>query len=248
MKYRMASDVGKIRKNNEDYCKGEIIETKDGEIGIFAIADGMGGHKKGEVASKLAVENIIEFLKDNLVQHDNVKLSYITDILKQAYNDVNTIIYNRSKVDSECEGMGTTLTTAVVYKNIIYIGNVGDSRCYICENNSIEQITKDHSLVEELVEKNMITKEEAIKHPQRNVITRALGTDKIVIVDIFERNIENESKILLTTDGLTNYITKNQMEEIVLSDENIEKACEDLIKVANDTAGRDNISVIYITI
>ncbi|HSQ33372.1 MAG TPA: Stp1/IreP family PP2C-type Ser/Thr phosphatase [Peptostreptococcaceae bacterium] len=248
MKYRMASDVGKIRKNNEDYCKGEVIETKDGEIGIFAIADGMGGHKKGEVASKLAVENIIKFLKDNLVQHDNVKLSYITDILKQAYNDVNTIIYNRSKVDSECEGMGTTLTTAVVYKNIIYIGNVGDSRCYICENNSIEQITKDHSLVEELVEKNMITKEEARKHPQRNVITRALGTDKIVIVDIFEKNIENESRILLTTDGLTNYITKNQMEEIVLSDENIEKACEKLIKTANDTAGRDNISVIYITI
>ena len=208
----------------------------------------MGGHKKGEVASKLAVENIIKFLKDNLVQHDNVKLSYITDILKQAYNDVNTIIYNRSKVDSECEGMGTTLTTAVVYKNIIYIGNVGDSRCYICEKNSIEQITKDHSLVEELVEKNMITKEEAIKHPQRNVITRALGTDKIVIVDIFEKNIENESRILLTTDGLTNYITKNQMEEIVLSDENIEKACEKLIKTANDTAGRDNISVIYITI
>lgn len=248
MKYSMASDVGKVRKNNEDYCKGEIITTKDGEIGIFAIADGMGGHKKGEVASKLAVENIIDFLKDNLIQHDNVKIAYITDILKQAYNDVNTIIYSRSKTDSECEGMGTTLTTAILYKNTMYIGNVGDSRCYIYKENNIEQITKDHSLVEELVEKNMITKEEARKHPQRNVITRALGTDKIVIVDIFEKNIENENKILLTTDGLTNYITNDQMKEIVDNNENVKNACENLIKKANDTAGRDNISVIYITI
>jgi protein phosphatase len=248
MKYSMASDVGKVRKNNEDYCKGEIIETKDGEIGIFAIADGMGGHKKGEVASELAVENIIDFLKNNLVQNDNVKISYITDILKQAYNDVNTIIYSRSHIDSECSGMGTTLTTAVVYKNKIYIGNVGDSRCYILEDNVIKQITKDHSLVEELMEKNMITEEEARKHPQRNVITRALGTDKIVIVDIYENNIENKSKVILTTDGLTNYVTQDQIKEILNNNENIEKNCEKLVKLANDKSGRDNISVIYITI
>ena len=248
MKYSMASEVGKVRKNNEDYCKGEVIETKDGEIGIFAIGDGMGGHKKGEVASKLAVENIVKFLKENLIQHENVKISYITDILKQAYNDVNTIIYNKSRENVEFEGMGTTLTTAVVYKDKIYIGNVGDSRCYILKNDFIKQITKDHSLVEELIERNMITKEEAKKHPQRNVITRALGTDKIVIVDIYEEHIEYKNKVVLTTDGLTNYVTEDQIKEVLLNNEEMENICEKLVMMANDIAGRDNISVIYITI
>lgn len=248
MRYSMASDIGKVRKNNEDYCKGEIIKTKDGEIGIFAIADGMGGHKKGEVASKLAVDNIISFLKENLVQHDNVKISYITDILKQAYNDVNSIIYNESKSNKECEGMGTTLTTAIIYNNKVYIGNVGDSRCYILKDNYIKKITKDHSLVEELIERKMITKEEAKKHPQRNVITRALGTDRLVIVDIYEQDVESNSKIVLTTDGLTNFVTNDQIKETLNNNDDINKACESLIKLANDIAGRDNISVIYITI
>ena len=164
MDFLFKSHIGMVRKNNEDYCKGEIIEVGDGsEIGIFAIADGMGGHNKGEVASQLAVENstknLIEFFNDNLIQNGVVKIDYIEDIIKQAYNTVNSMVYDKSKEDIIYDGMGTTLTLAVVYKNKAYIANVGDSRCYVLKNGGrLEKITYDHSIVEEYVKANIICK------------------------------------------------------------------------------------------
>ena len=142
MDFVCTSHIGMVRKNNEDYCKGEIIEIGDGkEIGIFAIADGMGGHNKGEVASQLAVDNIIDFFNDNLIQNDTVKIEYIDDIIKQAYNTVNSMIYEKSREDITYEGMGTTLTLAIVYDNKAYIANVGDSRCYIEEGGNLRRVT-----------------------------------------------------------------------------------------------------------
>ncbi|MEG0181262.1 MAG: Stp1/IreP family PP2C-type Ser/Thr phosphatase [Peptostreptococcaceae bacterium] len=246
MIYSCVSHIGKVRKNNEDFCKGEIIPTKSGEIGIFAIADGMGGHNKGEVASELAVENIMRFLKNNLVQNENVKINYIDDILKQAYNNVNSIIYKKAKEDEGCSGMGTTLTTVIIHKDKAYIANVGDSRCYLLKSGELTKITRDHSLVEELVAKHAITEEEAKTHPKRNVITRALGTEQIIIVDIYKQDIGNDDKILLATDGLTSFVDKNDIESIVSSDENIEDITEKLIDKANEIAGKDNVSVILI--
>lgn len=246
MIYSCASHIGKIRKNNEDYCKGEVIELETGSIGIFAIADGMGGHKKGEVASKLSVENIICFLKENLLQNNSIKIDYIDDILKQAYNNVNSIVYNKSMDSEEFEGMGTTLTTAIVYKDNLYVANVGDSRCYLLDNDRFDKITIDHSLVEELVRANVITEEEARIHPRRNHITRAMGTEEMVLVDIFKCKLKKEDTILLATDGLTGFVEDKQIKDIILNGEDIDTISKNLINIANDISGKDNVSVVLI--
>lgn len=246
MNYNCASHIGKVRKNNEDYCKGEIIDTDFGAIGIFALADGMGGHNKGEVASELAVDNIIEFLKENLLQSNDIKIDYIDDIIKQAYHSVNKIVYEKSTTSLEFEGMGTTLVTAITYKNNLYVANVGDSRCYLLNEDGLRKITIDHSVVEELVKANIITEEEAKTHPRRNHITRAIGTDEMVIVDIFKLEINEGNKILLASDGLTGFVDDNIIENIILKDEDVKDLAQKLINVANDISGKDNISVVLI--
>lgn len=246
MIYSCASHTGKVRKNNEDYCGGEFIDTSFESIGIFALADGMGGHKKGEVASKLAVDNIIKFLKDNLVQNNNIKIDYIDDIIKQAYNNVNLIIYDKSINNIEYEGMGTTLTTAIIYKDLLYVANVGDSRCYLLKDNKFSQITVDHSVVQELIEAKIITEEEAKNHPRRNHITRAIGTDELVIVDIFKHKINVGDKILLATDGLVGFVDDKIIKDTINKNEEISNLTQELINVANEISGKDNVSVILI--
>ena len=246
MIYSCASHTGKVRKNNEDYCGGEFIDTSLGSIGIFALADGMGGHKKGEVASKLAVDNIIKFLKDNLFQNNNIKIDYIDDIIKQAYNNVNLIIYDKSINNIEYEGMGTTLTTAIIYKDLLYVANVGDSRCYLLKDNKFSQITVDHSVVQELIEAKIITEEEAKNHPRRNHITRAIGTDELVIVDIFKHKINVGDKILLATDGLVGFVDDKIIKDTINKNEEISNLTQELIDVANEISGKDNVSVILI--
>jgi len=244
--YNCESHIGKVRKNNEDYCKGEIIDTDFGVIGIFALADGMGGHNKGEVASKIAVENIVEFLKENLLQSNNIKIDYIDDIIKQAYHTVNHTIYEKSISNLEFEGMGTTLVIAIIYNNNLYVANVGDSRCYLLNEDSFNKITIDHSVVEELVRANIITEEEAKTHPRRNHITRAIGTDEMVIVDIFKTQIDKGDKILLTSDGLTGFVDDNLIKKILLKDKSVSDLTQELVNIANDISGKDNISVILI--
>ena len=215
---------------------------------MFAIADGMGGYKKGEVASKMAAENIILFLKENLLQTSKIKIEYIDDILKQAYNNVNSLIFEKASEDESFSGMGTTLTTAILYKNYLYIANVGDSRGYVYnEENGLRRITRDHSYVEELVESNEITEEEALTHPNRSIITRAIGPDPFVIVDIFKQNIEKSDIILLATDGLTGCIIDSKIEEIIKENDEFEDISDELIDTANN-AGNDNVSVILVRV
>lgn len=244
MIYNCDSHVGKVRKNNEDYCMGEVIQTEEDYIGIFALADGMGGHKKGEVASKIAVESIIDFLKENILQECGIKMDYLDDVIKQGYNYANKKIYEKSLADISCEGMGTTLVVAVVYKDEVIIANVGDSRCYLLHNDKLKKITKDHSVVEELLSANLITEEEARCHPRRNQITRAMGAEEIIIVDIFREKIEKNDILLLATDGLTGCVEDKSIKEIIKQDKDIKILCDDLINKANENSGRDNISVI----
>ena len=246
MIYNCESHIGKVRKNNEDYCNGEIINIDSEPVGIFALADGMGGHNKGEVASKLAVENIVEFLKENLLQNSNIKIDYIDDIIKQAYHSVNHIVYEKSISSLEFEGMGTTLVIAIIYKNNLYVANVGDSRCYLLNEGGFNKITIDHSVVEELVKANIITTEEAKTHPGRNHITRAIGTDEMVIVDIFKREIFKGNKILLTSDGLTGFVNDHRIKDILSKDDDVKNLAQELINTANDVSGKDNISVVLI--
>ena len=244
MIYNCDSHVGKVRKNNEDYCMGEIIQTEDDCIGIFALADGMGGHKKGEVASKIAVESIIDFLKENISQSGGIKMDYLDDIIKQGYNYANKKIYAKALEDNSCEGMGTTLVVAVIYKNDVIIANVGDSRGYLLHNDDFRKITKDHSVVEELVNANLITEEEARRHPRRNQITRAMGAEEIIIVDIFRQKLEKNDMLVLATDGLTGCVEDKDIKRIIMQDKSIKDICDDLINEANNNSGKDNISVI----
>ena len=244
MIYNCDSHVGKVRKNNEDYCMGEIIQTDDECIGIFALADGMGGHKKGEVASKIAVESIIDFLKENISKSSGIKMDYLDDVIKQGYNYANQKIFDKVLEDSSCEGMGTTLVVAVIYKDDMIMANVGDSRGYLLHNDEFRRITRDHSVVEELVNANLITEEEARVHPRRNQITRAMGAEEIIIVDIFRKKIEKGDMILLATDGLTGCVEDEDIKNIIKQDKDIKEICEDLINQANDNSGKDNISVI----
>ena len=244
MIYNCDSHVGKVRKNNEDYCMGEIIQTEDDCIGIFALADGMGGHKKGEVASKIAVDSIIDFLKENILKSCGIKMDYLDDVIKQGYNYANQKIYAKSLEDSSCEGMGTTLVVAVIYKDDMIMANVGDSRGYLLHNDEFRRITRDHSVVEELVNANLITEEEARLHPRRNQITRAMGVEEIIIVDIFREKVEKGDMILLATDGLTGCVEDEDIKNIIKQDKDIKEICEDLINQANDNSGKDNISVI----
>ena len=244
MIYNCDSHVGKVRKNNEDYCMGEIIQTEDDCIGIFALADGMGGHKKGEVASKIAVDSIIDFLKENILKSCGIKMDYLDDVIKQGYNYANQKIFDKVSEDSSCEGMGTTLVVAVIYKDDMIMANVGDSRGYLLHNDEFRRITRDHSVVEELVNANLITEEEARVHPRRNQITRAMGAEEIIIVDIFREKVEKGDMILLATDGLTGCVEDENIKNIIKQDKDIKEICEDLINQANDNSGKDNISVI----
>ena len=244
MIYNCDSHVGKVRKNNEDYCMGEIIQTEDDCIGIFALADGMGGHKKGEVASKIAVDSIIDFLKENILKSCGIKMDYLDDVIKQGYNYANQKIFDKVSEDSSCEGMGTTLVVAVIYKDDMIMANVGDSRGYLLHNDEFRRITRDHSVVEELVNANLITEEEARVHPRRNQITRAMGAEEIIIVDIFRKKIEKGDMILLATDGLTGCVEDEDIKNIIKQDKDIKEICEDLINQANDNSGKDNIFVI----
>lgn len=247
MIYSCASHVGRVRKNNEDYCMGEVIKVNEEEtLGIFALADGMGGHKKGEVASEIAVKNILAYLKENLLQHNSIKIDYVDDIIKQAYNNVNSIIYNQSLKQEEYRGMGTTLVIAILYKEDLYVANVGDSRCYMLSNNYLNRISVDHSVVEELVRANIITEEEAIHHPHRNRITRAIGTDEMVVVDIFNKKISENDVVLLASDGLTGCVYEEDIKNILQQNKSISEINDDLINIANDISGRDNVSVVLI--
>ena len=232
MIFSLASDIGKVRKNNEDFIDSKIIyKDDDTKIGIFALADGMGGHNKGEVASVMAVNGIID---------------YFDDIIKQAYNHVNLKIYEKSKEDESFNGMGTTLVTVVIYNEDMYVANVGDSRCYILREDELKRVTIDHSVVEDLVRMNIISEEEAMTHPIRNHITRAMGTDEMVIVDIFREKLKSKDKILMATDGLTGYVLDDKIKEILKSNEDLDVVTKNLIDFANKVSGKDNTSVILI--
>ena len=246
MIYSLVSDMGMMRQNNEDYCMAEVVNIGKKQLGLFALADGMGGHNKGEIASKMAVEGIIKFLKANLIQNDSIKIDYIDDILKQSYHYVNLNIYENSKNNENYCGMGTTLVVAVIYDEKLYVANVGDSRCYLFRKDILKKITTDHSVVESLIIARAITEEQAKTHPRRNEITRAIGTNEIVLVDLFKVSLKSGDKILLASDGLTSYVDKENIKKTLMTNYEVDILSNDLINKANQAQGRDNISVILV--
>lgn len=228
------SDVGNYRPINED----SVGYYVDNNIGIYVLADGMGGHNAGEIASKLAVDTIIEYIKKT-VDFKDLKTE-----LENAVKYANVKIHELSKENKKMDGMGTTVTACFIKGEEAVVANVGDSSCYVIDkNDKIKKVTKDHSLVQQLLDNGSITEEEAICHPNKNIITRALGTYDTVEVDIFTLHLNEIKKIILCSDGLTNDVTPREMYDIIIKSEN-EESCRLLVELSKKKGGRDNISVI----
>lgn len=228
------SDIGNVRQINEDY--GDYYTGEDYKL--YIVADGMGGHNAGEVASKMAVEGIISFIKENYGEiPDN-------EILIEAIAEVNYKIYKHSLEKSNLSGMGTTITAALVTNECIRVVNVGDSLCYGIEDEAIDKITKDHSLVQELLDAGSISEEEAKNHPRKNIITRAIGTNIRVEVDQFTVPLNAYEYFVLCTDGLSNEVSAEEIFNEIRWSDNLQESSSRLVNMAKDAGGRDNITVL----
>lgn len=239
MKVYFDTNKGMIRENNED----SLIVEEQGRYSLYAVADGMGGHKAGEIASDIAISVIRDYFVNNCLHDDFMAPLFINESLEAS----NMKIREKSLSNEEYFGMGTTITMCVIDSedNIAYIGNVGDSRTYLIRNNEIKQITEDHTYVHELVRERKITTEEAKKHPKRNVITRAVGSEDYVLVDIFEIELVENDILLLCSDGLTTHLSDEKIKEII-NTFGCSQSVERLIKLSNESGGTDNITVIII--
>ncbi len=231
------TDIGKKRQLNQDY-----VYTSEMPIGnlpnVFIVADGMGGHNAGDYASKYTVETIIneisEAIEDNPVT-----------IIKNAIGIANEHIRQKAKADENLAGMGTTLVVATCMGNILQVANVGDSRLYVV-NDRITQITRDHSLVEEMVRMGGIDRETARSHPDKNIITRAIGASETVKVDFFTVKLQKGDVVLMCSDGLTNMLEDEEIRMILNGQRDIVEKAEELVRAANNNGGNDNIAVVII--
>lgn len=235
MKIYAMTDVGRKREVNQDY-----VYVTDEPIGPFpnllAVADGMGGHKAGDFASKFTVTVLRRELEKTTIDRPE-------DILKSVVVTANNKLIEAAATDVKLEGMGTTLVAATIIGNTLYFANVGDSRLYLI-NDKIRQLSQDHSLVEEMVRLGGIKEEEAKNHPDKNIITRAIGVKADVEVDVFEYRLKKGDIILMCTDGLSNMVEDEDMFDIVKGSRDIVEAVLMLIEKANSNGGRDNIGVV----
>ena len=237
------TDAGKVRDHNEDSVI--IVKNSDNEY-LMAIADGMGGHSAGEVASPIAIGYLGKHFKETFF-HLN-KISAINWI-RDSVDTINTLIFQHEKTHPESKGMGTTLVLAVYTKDYLLFGNVGDSSGFVLKDDELRKVTYDHTLVNLLVSAGELTKEEASSHPKKNVLMKALGAALNVDVDIFECDMNmNIREVLLCSDGLTNMLDKEQIEKVLLGEGSVEDKVEKLIRKANNRGGTDNISVAYLTL
>lgn len=246
------TDVGMEREANEDSFsvqnKRYISQTNQLNYGIFIVADGMGGTEAGEYASALATQEVASYL-NHYFEDLNTKKFRDTDLLQvmeQAVKRANSIIYQESKENKEYAGMGTTVTAALVHNGQLYISHVGDSRAYLINQNSIEKITRDHSLVGRLLEVGQITLEEAAVHPQRNLIYRSLGGFPAVEVDVYQLNMKSSDFLLLCSDGLYEHVKDDEIQKIVVASDDPNEACKHLINLANARGGDDNTTIVIV--
>ena len=201
------SDIGKSREINQDY----YYISQDTDVPrLYILADGMGGYKGGEIASKLATDSVKSYINSNF-NENLVKKEEILKLIESAVEYANMVVYEKSKEVPELEGMGTTLEVCLIYNNKAYIGHVGDSRIYRIRKGVIRKLTKDHSYVQQLVEDKKITREEAKTHPKKNMLTKALGCTPYVEPDIRARNFERDDIFIMCSDGLTNMVDDNNI-------------------------------------
>lgn len=227
------SDIGNVRANNEDSADF----YKDESMGVYIIADGMGGYNSGEIASSMAVKQVLTYIKVNI----NLAEPEVT--IKEAIVNANNNIYKASLENEEQRGMGTTITACILINGELIVGHVGDSSCLLVNDLGVSKLTKDHSLVQELVDSGSITEAEALTHPNKNIITRALGTNDFVEIDIYKQSLLGIKKIILCTDGLSNFVSKDEIYDIIICN-NSEVASKKLIQLGKEKGSRDNLSVI----
>lgn len=229
MRVGAATDVGRVREINEDgYLAGSLV---------FAVADGMGGHDAGEVASSIAIEALRE---------RGFQLEDPIGEIRAAFSDINSRIHERARTDPTCAGMGTTLTLLIFRGQEAYVGHVGDSRLYVLRDGGLKQLTEDHSIVWELVRHGEITEEEARFHPHRNIITRALGTFPSVEPDVFGLEVLKGDTFLLCTDGLSSELEGREIAEILSKSPSPEEAPSRLVEAALRRGGADNITAVVV--
>lgn len=234
------SDVGKVREMNQDYY---YISQPEDKLKLYIVADGMGGYKGGEIASKLAVETSKSYIINNfdLIEHDRES---IMKLIKSAIEYANLVIYEKAKQSPELENMGTTIDICLIVSNKVYIGHVGDSRVYRKRKEFFRKLTTDHSYVQKLVSDGTITKEEAYNHPKKNMLIKALGCSSFVEPDVMVKGFLKDDIILMCSDGLTNMLKDEEIVKII--NENPNESCNKLVKTANDLGGYDNITVVII--
>lgn len=237
MRLGECTDIGRMRDTNEDSYFSYLNENLVGGM----VADGMGGHNAGEVASKMTTM----LIKDSIIQKFDPRLTYTEcgEMIRRAFIDANAEIYEYARHHKEAEGMGTTASLGFVYKNKLITAHVGDSRVYTVTPERIEQITTDHSYVQELLRLGTITEEDAKNHPQKNIITRAIGTDQTIKVDINIRDYSGET-VFICSDGLSNLVSDEQIFEVINQNEDLQMAMVRLVELANKKGGNDNITCL----
>lgn len=239
MRAYSATDVGKIRKVNQDsvFCSDKPVGNLPN---LFIVADGMGGHKAGDLASKLAVETIVDVVS-SMEEKDPITL------MGKAIHRANDAVLGKARESEEFNGMGTTAVLACIKDNMLYVANVGDSRLYVIDKE-ITQITRDHSLVEELVSLGQLDRAQARTSKNKNIITRAIGGMQFVMADYFETRLKGGEVILMCTDGLTNMVEDSEIMNLVKQKADLPARVENLIRSANNHGGRDNVGVILIEV
>lgn len=237
MKTFSKTDIGMVREVNQDYVY--VSDLPVGKLpNLFIVADGMGGHKAGEFASRFTVEVVKDELAKSTEEGPEA-------MIRQAITSANQRLLETAKQDSKLEGMGTTLIVATVIERTLYFANVGDSRLYLL-NNDIKQVSKDHSLVQEMVRLGGIKQEDAKNHPDKNIITRAIGAKEQVEVDFYEYRLKKGDIVLMCTDGLSNMVEDTEILHIVKGSRDIVEAVEGLINKANKNGGKDNIGIVAV--
>lgn len=239
MEFSYLTDSGQVRDHNEDSVT--IVKNENNEI-LMAVADGMGGHKGGEIASSIAITHIGKrFIDSSTVGNKEEAIGFLKEIVSEA----NMLIYKYTEENPESAGMGTTIVMALITKNFLLFGNIGDSSGFVVKDKRLYKITNDHTLVNLLVKSGELTEEEAKDHPRKNVLMRALGANISVEMDVFDVETDVDG-ILLCSDGLTNMLDEKSIEKVLDTDIDIDSKLQKLIDKANNRGGTDNISAAYL--
>ena len=240
MKTYSITDVGMVRKVNQDYVF--CYENPVGNLpNLFVVADGMGGHQAGDYASRCCVENIATSVK-------NGKAKSPISVMEEAINEANLSVFRQAESNPDLYGMGTTLVATTIVGKEMYIANIGDSRAYIIHKDQIKQITEEHSWVQEMIRNGQLESKEARSHKNKNVITRAIGTSAMVQADYFELTVTEGDILLMCTDGLTNMLEDEDILDIIQEKDTVEAMGKELIRAANANGGKDNIGIVLVQI